>query len=426
MKNRKGKTTFPREVLQYLMISVISGLLLLLVLLFLNQYLYDVVISPRIVSSQLAAAADEFQAFVTEKEVSSQSRISWQSDTGNIFYMHNLASGKGGPSVSRDKSDDLQRNMPLGNEESVEIQYEDTQAETVFLMVENRWPFYAGAGLVILLAVCFTGILFYRQLSKKARYMTEIERGTFILESGQLTHAIAEEGNDELTQIAHSINEMSRSLSEKITSEEKATQASREIIGDLSHDIRTPLTILMGYVPILLQSELTKEQRKYLELIDKKTHQLNRRVDTLLEYATITSGQQPLRLEPVPVQKLLEQFVLELSPVTEVRLVSQIPPDTTMIGDVKMLERLFDNLISNMNQYADLEQGVDALLEVKESWIVIELKNTVSQEDTGVGKSLGLKISARIAELHNAVFEGSQDGEVYKTRIEFPIYSGDR
>lgn len=421
MKNKKQKTTFPKEIVRYLLLSIGSGMLLFFILFIGNDFLYHEVIRPQAEVIELAEAKEDFQNFVDSEQADSRARFTWQSSNGTVFYLHNESQDRTEPNFQSDEPADIDDRQRLGTENTVLIVYEDAEVETTFLVVENRRPLYIGIVLSILLALGLIILLFYRQLIKKAKYMNEIEKGTFILESGQLNYRIPEYGNDELTQIAHSINEMSQSLSEKSASEAKATQASREIIGDLSHDIRTPLTILTGYVPVLLETELTQEQRKYLELIDKKTKQMNTRVNDLLEHATIFSGQQPLDLETVDIRLLIEQFATELSPVTNVQLTMDIPPKTLLVGDIKLLERLFDNLVSNVHQHADLEKGVFIQANVKDAMVQMTIQNDCSLNDAGMGKSLGLKISAMIVELHNGVMTTKSEQNKYTSMIQFPL-----
>lgn len=423
MKNKKQKTTFPREVLRYLLISVGSGLLLFFFLFIGNDLLYREFLAPRREEAALEEAQSEFQDFVTDQEASSRARFTWQSSSGTVFYLHNDAQGGNEPNIGsgNEPPNDRREPVQLGTERTVSITYEDAIVSTVFLVVETRGLWYAGIVVAMITALGFAILLFYRQLIKKAKYMNEIEKGTFILESGQLNYRLPEYGNDELTQIAHSINQMSQSLSEKIASEAQATQASRDIIGDLSHDIRTPLTILTGYVPILLETDLTTDQRKYLQLIDKKTKQMNTRVNDLLDYSTIFSGEQSLNLEPVNIRVLLEQFATELAAVTEVELNLEIPQKTMIIGDIKLLERLFDNLVSNIHQHADLEKGIALEGIIGEGEVQITVTNEISQDDMSMGKSLGVKISVMIVEMHNGTLSSEMIQNQYTSMIRIPL-----
>ncbi|MGM0214479.1 sensor histidine kinase [Enterococcus sp. AZ109] len=415
------KTTFPKEIFRYLILSIISGGVLFLLLFVGNQALYQQVIQPQMAKKNFADATEEFQTFVTQQEANSLSRFTWQSSDGTVFYLRNDAGNGSAPKFHKEPEGPMEQRRPLGSEKAVDITYSDGKSATTFLIVENRWVMYIGVVASVVLGLIFAIVLFYRQLLNKAKYMHQIEKGTIILEAGDLDYRIAEEGHDELTQIAASINKMSQSLSEKIILEAKATQTSREIISDLSHDIRTPLTILSGYLPVLLETDLTEEQRKYLNLIHKKTKQMNSRVNDLLEYATIFSGQRPLELQLIDSRMLFEQFITELLPIVEVTYTLDIPAQAKIVGDMSLLERLFDNLISNINQHAELAEGVTIHIQTLNEQLHITIKNTVSKNDSSIGKSLGVKISAMIVELHQGTMTSALIGETYQTELVFPI-----
>lgn len=419
MNNKK--TTFPKEIFRYLILSILSGAILFFLLFLSNQALYHQVIQPQMEKKDFSEATTEFQEFVSQQEADSLGLFTWQSSDGTVFYLRNDSENRNEPKFHKEPAGPMEERRPLGTEKSAAITYSDGETKTTFLVVENRWPMYIGIVAAVVLGLLFAIVLFYHQLLNKAKYMHQIEKGTIILEAGDLDYRIAEEGHDELTQIAASINRMSESLSEKIVLEAKATQASREIISDLSHDIRTPLTILSGYLPVLLETDLTEEQRKYLNLIHKKTQQMNTRVNDLLEYATIFSGQRPLELQTIDSRMLFEQFITELLPIAEVSYELTIPPQVKLVGDMSLLERLFDNLISNINQHADLEKEVNIQICVQNEQLLMTIRNAIGGSDSSIGKSLGVKISTMIVELHQGCMTSKTLGEIYQTEIILPV-----
>lgn len=414
-------TTFTKEIFQYLLSSFVAGLILFGLLFFSNSLLYKKVIYPHLEEQAFSEAVREFQLFVNKEKADSRGRITWQADNGSVFYLRNDTQLRDMPKFHNELDQPLDQRQPLGVEKTAMITYSDSKSRTIFLVIENRWPLYIGIFISLFISLLLGGLLFYRQLLRKVRYMREIEKGTIILESGDLAYRIPERGQDELTKIAVSLNEMSQSLSEKIVSEAKATQAAREVISDLSHDIRTPLTILSGYLPTLLESDLSAEQRKYLELIYKKTQQITIRVNDLLEYATIFSGQRALHLEPLAVHILLEQLITELLPITEVTYQLNIPEAAVIVGDLKLLERLFDNIVSNLHQHADLTAGIMVAVTIEAMQLHLIIKNKIAASDTSSGKSLGAKIATMIVELHHGQMTNIQTEQTYQTDIYLPI-----
>ncbi|MBS7578103.1 MULTISPECIES: HAMP domain-containing sensor histidine kinase [unclassified Enterococcus] len=423
MKSNQGRTTFPRETLNYLFFSAGLGILTFVLLFFSSYFLYNQVIQPNREAKLLATAVAEFQSYVTEHQVDSNDQLSWQSSDGTVIYLRNQSKiNQSGSQTPPKNNQPVDSKRALSSESQSKIKYSDAQVVSTFLVVNNKWPFYIITIVVIIIALSIIILNFYRLLLQKARYMNEIEKGTLILESGDLSYRIPELGNDELSQIASSINEMSASLSDKITSEANSLQASRELIGDLSHDIRTPLTILTGYLPLLLESELTKQQRQYLELIQKKTNQIRLRVDELLDYATISSGQQPLNLTTINVSNLIRQFEQELKPIVAVHLNNRLIGEVLIVGDQSLLDRLFDNLVSNIRQHGDLTESVQIEVYEHNQQFCLEVRNKILLDDeANSGKSLGVKIGSMIANLHQGNYFTEANDFDYTTKIILPI-----
>lgn len=400
-------------MLRYLGLSVLAGLAIFGLLFVGNYFLYNQFIRPNQEEKALNQAKYEFQSYVTSEELSSRDFISWQSDDGQVVYMNNtnqfpqLDSGNRPP-------------KKMGGDKTLSINYSDKKVETTFMLLLSNTVYLIGVGLTIFLAVLFSILLFIRFLRRKIHYMHTIEEGTLILETGDLSYRLPYEGSDELTQIAYSINELSKALEKRITTEQRAVQTSKEIISDLSHDIRTPLTILMGYVPVLLETELTCEQYHYLTLIDKKTQQLNGRVNDLLEYATIFSGQQDLVLEEVEFTSFIEDFTMELSPFVPIN-VAHFEKRPFIVADKKLLGRLFDNLASNISTHADLTQPVLLHVTEEDENITLRIENTINQDDDySMGKSLGVKIISVIAELHHGSLRVKEEGNSYISELRLP------
>jgi signal transduction histidine kinase len=284
-------------------------------------------------------------------------------------------------------------------------------------------------------------------LRKKLDYIVRIERGISVLESGNLDHAIPLEGADELARLAASVNLLSRSIQARIASEQKTLQANREIIGDLSHDIRTPLTVGMGYLTLLLEKEdlSERERREYLILALKKAEQIKERTRALLDFATLTSGQLPVHRTVVDIRTMVGQLKEELSALAELHVKdrtgdlsavadtcevmpenSKIPTGTTILGDVGLLERLFDNLLSNLQKHGDTTRPVNFGADLQDGSLLLEIENAIARQgdtknSSPESSSLGLKICACILELHGGHMETAVDGETYRTRIFLPV-----
>ncbi|MDR1875165.1 MAG: HAMP domain-containing histidine kinase, partial [Synergistaceae bacterium] len=281
-----------------------------------------------------------------------------------------------------------------------------------FLYVPLRSLRFVSWAVSLLLAfdVFLVSLVFV--LKKKLDYIQRIERGISVLESGDLDHVIPVEGADEPARLAASINLLSRSIQDRISSEQKALSANREIIGDLSHDIRTPLTVGMGYLTLLLEKEdlSERERREYLALALKKAEQIKERTRALLDFATLTSGQLPVHRTVVDVRTMVDQLKEELSALAKLRVEDGLPEGATLCGDVGLLERLFDNLLSNLQKHGDTTRPVIFRARLRDGGVLLETENAIAGRPRAESSSLGLKICACILELHGGRLETERDG----------------
>jgi signal transduction histidine kinase len=252
-----------------------------------------------------------------------------------------------------------------------------------------------------------------------------IERGIGILESGRLSHTIPVEGEDELARLALGLNIMSRSIQNRIESEQEVLSANRQIIGDLSHDIRTPLTVGMGYMALLLEKEKLsdQEQNEYLNLTMKKIEQIEERTQMLLEFSTLTSGQLPVNKIAIDMRTMTDQFKEELGVHTDLRAEDNIPLGAMINGDVSLLERLFDNLLSNLKKHGDTTCPVYFRASIEDGFARMEIENTISKEQQAVSKCslLGLKICSCILKLHGGHFKTITTEDNFIVGFSIPI-----
>jgi signal transduction histidine kinase len=356
----------------------------------------------------------EFQNYVSHKNLTSTQVNGWSNATRTYTVIRVGDTHQEPEHVVKGKE-------KQENQINMSILYGDGKFTTNFILILSKRSSYTGIVVAAIVSLIAFILLFSRQLSRKVRYMEEIETATNIMEGGNLDAQIPVIGTDELADIAESINALSKTLKERMLSEAQAQETNRKIIGDLSHDIRTPLTILSGYVPILLETEIDDTQRKYLELIEKKTDQLNDRVSDLLEYATIMSGQQKIHLEKVDFRSLVQNFIDEIKPFSKVEFL--VEGEFFVNVDRQMLSRLFDNLASNIKQHANLEKKVSVHLIESDGYVELSVTNEIHPNGGENGKSLGLIISKMIAESLNGAFVASSSDNVFKSRLSLPINS---
>ncbi len=284
-------------------------------------------------------------------------------------------------------------------------------------IVMNEFEWYhldqtlTGIGFVlsaIVFAVLFT-VLFIERLA----YIRKIIHGVHVLREGDFSHRVELAGNNELTELAEAVNYLSESERKIKEKEKRLSEEKEELIRTLSHDIRTPLTSVMSYTELLkAKGSLTaEEQQAYLLLVSKKTAQIKELTDILLD-----GGRREVEhFEDAGL--LFAQLAAEF----EEELEEDFQPMVSLTSlkafegnfDVGEMQRIFDNLISNVGKYADPAKAVVLAVSKTESGLVIRQSNAVRKEkQTSESYKMGLNSIRRIAHNYGGAVEVTEsDGK---------------
>lgn len=269
-------------------------------------------------------------------------------------------------------------------------------------------------------------IFFFIFTKKSIYYLEEINLGLKRISEGNLNTKIPIRTEDELGQLARNINSMSKHLKKSIEEERNAEKTKNELITNVSHDLRTPLTSIIGYLGLISNDEYKDEVslRYYIDIAYNKSLELKNLIDELFEFTKISYGGMKLNLEIIDIGQLIEQLAEEFIPIfndagMQCRI-SASKEKLTILGDGNLLVRVFENLLSNAIRYGREGKYVDIqLLGDKDSIIVntinygqdiskIDLPNIFerfykidkSRSKDSSGTGLGLAIAKNIIELH--------------------------
>ncbi len=277
-------------------------------------------------------------------------------------------------------------------------------------------------------------------VKKIAATMTEVSKGNLDAE-------VPVEGDDELAYLASTLNTMADDI-QTLIAKERATEASKnELITNVAHDLRTPLTAVLGYLELIESNpDLDKETRqKYVSIAVAKAKQLRQLIEDLFEFTKFSYGKLALDIERVDIVKLLEQVIDEFYPVfeqhdMECELKVEIK-SLMMNGDGALLARLFDNLLNNAAKYGSDGKLVIVELLYTEPVITIKVTNfgpeipqneipllfekfyrvEQSRSSSTGGTGLGLAIVKSIVELHGGEVDcTSQNGHTTFT-VRLPV-----
>nr|WP_207706984.1 HAMP domain-containing sensor histidine kinase [Alkalibaculum sporogenes] len=215
-------------------------------------------------------------------------------------------------------------------------------------------------------------ILFFFLLTKPySTYFNEISKGIQNLARGEFHHLVEIQSNDEFNAITKDINLASEKLKEAIERGYFSENSKDQLVVNLAHDLRTPLTSVLGYLDLIINNEsLTKDQvRHFLTIAFTKSQRLESLIDELFEITRMNYRMLPVEKKRINITNLLNQLKEELYPVFEKKhLITRMNCTThlTILGDGDLIARLFENLITNAirygydGQYVDINGFIDA------------------------------------------------------------------
>ncbi|MBD7964779.1 sensor histidine kinase [Fictibacillus norfolkensis] len=289
-------------------------------------------------------------------------------------------------------------------------------------------------------------IVFLILIRKKVTYLKVISDSVNSIANGKLGLTIKAEGKDELTHLAENINFMSKELENKFESERQIEAAKNELITNVSHDLRTPLTSIIGYLDLLrnkqYQNEL--ELNNYLETTYAKSQRLNSLINELFEYTRLSSSDVKLNLVPVNLSALLGQMIGEYIPIFEknnMRVQQSLSEEhVEILIDIEKMVRVYENILMNAIKYSEKPSIVKANLDIQSTYAEFRLSNQTEKPEVQdvnqlferflvgekarserEGTGLGLAISKRIVELHGGHIRAEYNDGWLTIIIKFPI-----
>lgn len=260
--------------------------------------------------------------------------------------------------------------------------------------------------------------LFLFLLGQKMAYLQEIIQGVEALRTHRLDFTMPVEGNDELTELAESINFLSETERRLRQRETELREEKEQLIRDLSHDIRTPLTAILSYSDYMGQKAMPEqgEIQEYIALMQRKAQQIKALTDRLL-------NSDSRNLERIEDGRLLmEQLAAEWEEILEEMFSCIVEtkdcPRFSGIFDIEELRRIFDNLASNVEKYADREQPVELQVDAVDNRLRVLQRNGVKRQQTDVeSNGIGLESIGRIAALYGGTVSVDMTEEVFFIEI---------
>ena len=260
------------------------------------------------------------------------------------------------------------------------------------------------------------------------RAIVEISEEVRQIGDGNLQLQLVATGDDELARLTRSVESMRKSILKKTADQQQALKQNQELISAMSHDIRNPLTALIGYLDLAQNGQYrTQEERSgYIQAAYSRSLQLKKLTDELFRYSLVFGAQElPIKLEEFDAAALLDQMVgeglvmLEQKGFTVQRMVQ--PVSCRISIDATYFKRVLDNLADNICKYADPAKPVAVLVAQENGELIISARNAILKDPGQVESNrIGLRICEKIMRQMGGSFSKAQTDDTFTATLTLP------
>ena len=307
------------------------------------------------------------------------------------------------------------------------LEFKNGSALVMLYFYHNTMFLYPYALFCSIISVLLFLIVILFFISQKMEQIFQIKNGILQMASGDLKTALPQYSKDEIGILSAELDKLRITLDDTLRQEQESRQANRDLITAMSHDLRTPLTILTGYLEVLKLKKSPDMQEEYLNRCLQKTKDIKEMTDRMFEYALIFEETETPSLEPLDFsffhECLRENF--EFIHLAGFACEEESPPadfqDTPYFtGDAKMIKRIFNNLFSNILKYGDKSEPVQICLTSDTQELKIILKNKIKAEHSDIESNhIGLRSVEKMMSLLNGRILYSEKNHEFAVQLTF-------
>ncbi len=311
----------------------------------------------------------------------------------------------------------------------------------IFMLRNHTWAILVG--LVLLVGFdSIIGVLLFKNGAERLDIIEGIRR----IRDGEVDYKLDTESlHGTNKEMADAVNNIGEGIRNAVKTSMKDEQMKTDLITNVSHDIKTPLTSIISYVDLLKRLKIEEEPAKsYIAILDTKSQRLKQLTDDLVEASKISSGNIELKKEQLNLTELLNQAIGEFSEKLEERQLQVVFEESNIpayiFADSRRMWRVIENLFNNIYKYAMEGTRVYLNLRLIDSKVEVAIKNISKQQmnihadelterfirgdesRTTEGSGLGLSIAKSLIQVQGGSFEIHLDGDLFKVVIVFPEY----
>lgn len=317
---------------------------------------------------------------------------------------------------------------------------------TTFILMFFNVQFYSiSFRVVMFILTLLSSVLFIvtGYTINRLAYIDEIIEGTEKIKNGDINHKIKLRDNNSLTILAENINNLSDGLENAIEETLKSERMKTELITNVSHDLKTPLTSIINYVDLIKKEENVQPEylNDYINILDNKSKRLKNLIEDLFEASKASSGNIDLNIEKLDLNQLLRQSIGENEEKlieSNLSLKLNIPKEPVYINcDGRRMYRVFENLLVNISKYSHENTRVYVDMVVNENQVFVSMKNISAYElnfeaseilerfkrgdlaRNTEGSGLGLAIARDLVQLQGGKLGVQIDGDLFKVELSF-------
>lgn len=300
--------------------------------------------------------------------------------------------------------------------------------------------------LYLILGILLFSVTFMILQEPYIRYISKISEAVKNISEGDLNTAIDVIGDDEFSGMAANLNHMAADIKQLMEKERESERTKNELITNVAHDLRTPLTSIIGYLELLTNNQqiLADMQHKYIEIAYGKSRRLQKLIEDLFGFTKLNYGKIAMHVGQIDIVKLLGQLVEEAYPNFVEKglsydLQSNVPAKI-INADGNLLARLFDNLIGNAIKYGADGKRVLVKIHAESETVTVSVTNygyvipadelplifnkfyrvEQSRSSSTGGTGLGLAIAKEIVDMHGGTISVASDlnGTVFTVKLQ--------